>query len=572
MKYVINLFLALILIFSACTGESINPDTEVPVDPTEPEAPVDKETSTPCDYDFNSTSANDTLIIECSHDLNGQKIMLPENVIIDYKGGEIINGELNFKQAGIIDGRLLNHQLGVTGSVKLNSSTYTFDKNKWGIVEGIVSDEIALDNKNLFQRAINDVKRLGAINFNIDQLDAYFLVTSDRNLVLPFETSIHLPSNFNLKMADNANLRVQPNKYVRYNLLEIRGQSNVTITGGKLHGDRDKHDYTPIYDTNGRLRTTHEWGHLINISSGVDITISDVIMQNAAGDGLNIHSMKYAFDPEYIGSNNVLVTGCTFDSNRRNNMSITDGYNIIVENNSFLNAGVDTQYSEGTSPKCGIDVEAYRTRDDNGNLIEYQIAKDITIRNNIEKGSMASAFTIAIGQDITIENNTTENTIGFSLANGVRIINNVINAQADDVALKGGKPQNSETIFNNEISGNTVNSGNLGISIYNQDIDVYDNIIKNCKTGIMINDIIGSNIYGNKISSDVTNSYGIFTHIASADKVQIYENDINTTFKPIAFVNVNIEQGTEANQITLSNNELNGGEVSISNSNGIIVN
>ncbi|MBI9065475.1 MAG: hypothetical protein JEZ14_26050, partial [Marinilabiliaceae bacterium] len=526
--------------------------------------------NTPCDFDFTTINENDTLNIACTHDLKGENIFLPSNVVMNYNGGEIINGNLFFEEGGKIDGRLLNHQLEVGGKAKLKSTTFDFEKDKWDMVEGETSDDIALKNKENFQKAINDAKYLGAEVFKMDDLNACFLVTSERNLILAFETSIRIPSDFTLQMTTNTHLRVQPNPHIRYNLLDIREVSNVKVLGGNLIGDRDQHDYTPQI-INGIEKKTHEWGHLIDIASGENITIKNVNLSYASGDGINIHSTKHAFDAEYIGSNNITIFDCILDSNRRNNISITDGYNIIVENNRFLNAGIDTKNSKGTSPKAGLDVEAVRKRDADGNLVEYQIAKDIIIRNNEEKGGAGSAFIVAIGQDVTIENNSAENTVSFHLGNGIKIKDNTINTSDDDAAIVGGNHKASETVFNNEISGNTILGGSLGIVLYNRDTKVFNNKIKNCVTGIKISNLRDCDIYDNNITSSKENCYGIYTHVANADNVDIRNNYINIPYKPIAFVNVNIDSGHESNTVTVSNNELHGGKVSISNSNGIIL-
>jgi hypothetical protein len=527
----------------------------------------------PCDVDFHAVEPNATLNIGCIYDLEGETIALPSNVAVEYfPGGEIVNGTLVF-EGGTIDGRLLNYLLFVEGSVTLKSPTFVFEPPKWDMTEGEVSDEIALRNKEMLQRALQDTKSLGATVFQIDALDAYFLVTDETNLLYARDTSIKIPSDFTLQMTENTHLRVQPNRYVRYVLLHIRGVSNVNIQGGNLYGDREQHDYTPIV-VNDREYTTHEWGHLIDISTGVNVAIADVTMQNATGDGINIHSLLFTFDPDYVGSNNITISDCVFESSRRNNLSITDGYNILVENNTFLNAGIDTEFSEGTNPRYAIDVEAHRSRDENGELILYQVARDITIRNNTERGSVNGSFIVAIGQDVTIENNTTEGDMGFSLASGVIIRNNQLTGSdrtSGSPAMVAGSSDYSDTVYNNEISGNTIENYATGMVLYSQDVTVFENTINDCKTGISISDLKDAEIYSNTITSERETSYGIFAHVATVDNVLIRNNIISVPYKPIAFVNVNIEEGQENNVVTVRDNDLSGGEVSIHNSNGIVV-
>lgn len=568
MKNLIYLYFISALVFAAC-DDAISIEEEVITPPEEviPD-PIPDEENTPQDFDFKTTQANDTLNIAYSHDLGGQTINVASNVVFNHNGGEIVNGTLVF-QEGKIDGKLLNHKLKIKGKPALAGTTFKFEKSKWNIVEGEVSDEVALTNKETLQNVINDAKSLGAEVFQIDDLDAYFKISSDRNLITGRDDAIKIPSDFTLEMTENTHLRVQANRYARYQLLSILGVSNVTITGGNLHGDRDYHDYTPI-TVNGNTFTAHEWGHLISIETGINVKIDNVHLSHAAGDGVDIHSLKFAFDPDYVGSNNITVTDCVFDSNRRNNLSVTDGFNIIIENNTFLNAGVDTQLSHGVEPGCSVDVEAVRTRNASGELVFYQLAKDITIRNNTESGSKVGAFTVAIGMNVLIENNTVEGSIGFTFGSGVKIKGNKI-TKPRSAAISGGKPVYSDTVYGNEISGNIISNASLGIVLYNQDVKVFDNEIKNCKTGISVKNLKDAEIYNNTIESNISTSYGIYAHISTADNVAIRNNNINIPYKPIAFVNVNIEAGQENNTVTVSGNNLNGGKVSISNSNGIVV-
>jgi parallel beta-helix repeat protein len=569
MKNLFYLYFVSALLFVSC-DEAVGIEEEVITPPEEViPTPVPDDKNTPSDFDFTTMQPNDTLNIVYSHDLGGKSIVVPADVVINYNQGKLINGTLVFTQ-GKIAGELLNHKLKIHGKPSLTSTIFKFEKSEWEITEGEVSDAIALINKNTLENVIAEVKSYGVEVFQIDDLDAYFLISSDQNLINGRKEAISIPSDFSLEMTDNTHLRVQANRYLRYNLLNIMDVSNVKISGGNLYGDRDNHDYTPI-TVSGITYTAFEWGHLISIEAGVNIKITNVHLSDAVGDGLDIHSLGFAFESDYIPTNNITVSDCVFDGNRRNNLSITDGYNMLIENNTFINAGCDTQYSKGTAPGCGIDVEGYRKRDANGDLVLYQIAKDVIIRNNTEKGSKASAILVAIGQDITIENNTVEKNLGFSLANGVKIRNNTVTGKDIAASITGGSAKKSPTTYGNEISGNTLSSSRQGITVYNKGVKVYDNKISDCVTGISINNITDAEIYNNTIISRKANSYGILSHVASVNNVDIKNNDIDVSYKSIAFVNVNIEAGQLSNTVTVSGNELTGGKVSISNSNGIVV-
>ena len=557
MKNLFYLYFISSLLFASC-DEAISIDEEVI--PT----PIPDDKNTPSDYDFSTLQANDTLNIAYTHDLGGKSIEVPSNVVINYNKGEIVNGSLVFKEAKI-DGKLLNHKLIIQGTPSLTSSTFKFEKSKWEITEGEVLDAVALINKETLQKVIEDVKSYGAETFQIDELDAYFLISSERNLIVAHETAIKIPSDFTLEMSDNTHLRVQANKYIRYQLIDIRGVENVNLKGGNLHGDRDYHDYSSI-------NSTHEWGHLIDIATGSNITIENVLLRDGSGDGINIHSIYHTFRPEYIGSNNIKITGCIFDSNRRNNLSITDGNGIIVEKNTFDNAGIDTPYSEGTAPRCAIDVEAHREREREGELIYYQRAKNIIIRDNIEKNGARGAFLVSIGEDVLIENNTTENSIGFRVGTRVKIRKNKIKVGERKItAIVVGKSSYSDAIYGNEVSDNTIEGHSIGIHVLSQDISVFGNMIKDCGMGIFMRDLKDAEIYENIIRSDKVKSYGIRGFGGVIDNLTVRDNDIDVIYPPISFSWVNSKDADANNSVLIKNNDLKGRSVSIDNSNGIVV-
>ncbi|MRT93446.1 right-handed parallel beta-helix repeat-containing protein [Ancylomarina sp. 16SWW S1-10-2] len=570
MKNLICLYFISALLFTSC-DELISIDEEIitPEEEVIPTAESDDK-NTPSDYDFSTLQAGDTLNITYTHDLGGESIAIPAGVVINYNQGKLIHGTLVFTQ-GEIASELFNKDLKIEGKPTLQENTYKFITENWNITEGEINDATALVNKQVLENAIAEAKMYEAAIFEIDEIDAYFLVSMDKNFIPSKDAAISIPSDITIQMSEKTHLRVQGNKYKAYSLFGLRDVSNVTINGGNLYGDRDNHDYSPVVNPDGSIQYTHEWGYLIDIVTGINIKVENVKLSDATGDGIFIQSIGFTYNNDYKPSNNITITGCTFDSNRRNNLSITDGYNMLVENNLFLNAGVDTQYSKGTAPKCAIDIEAYRQRNSSGDLVLYQVAKDITIRNNISKGSVVSSFLVAIGQDIIIENNTVEKNLGFSLANGVKIRNNTVTGKDLSAAISGGVAKESLTTYGNEISGNIVSSSRQGIIVYNKGVKVFDNIISDCSTGISIKDMTDAEIYNNTITSRKANCYGIFVHVASVNNVEIKNNDIDVSYQSIAFINVNLEVGQLSNTVSVSGNELSGGKVSVSNSNGIVV-
>ncbi|MEN3324131.1 right-handed parallel beta-helix repeat-containing protein [Mariniflexile soesokkakense] len=575
------LFLSISLI--SCNNEElfVEPTADVVVD-DETNQPNDEtsekdntppvDASSPCEFNLNSVQPNSTVIINCSLDLGGQTINLPNNVTIVYEGGEIINGTLNFSGGNVISGDLLNSTLTIGGSKPLlKDPVFNFIPSRWGIVEGKVSDAVALSNRNILNSMFSQVKNLGVNTFRIDKMDAYFLVSKTDNFPPKYRMGdIFLPSNFNLVMTDNTHLRVQPNGFTYYNLLAVYEESNVTITGGHLHGDREEHTYIGEGGVTG-----HGASVLLNLEAAANVTVDGVDFQYATADGILIKAVGFSFNPDYNPSRDILIKNCVLNMSRRNNISIVNAHDVIIENCQILNAGVATSKTVGTLPKLGIDIEALRDRDANGNFIMYEIVKNVIIRNNVERGSVSGGFLVAIGDDTIIENNDMENSIGYGLSTGVKIRNNKITGTSakhlNTAAIGAGDP-NSDTCYNNEVSGNIVKGYEIGVSLYARDAKIYDNTLENLRYGIFItnNKVKNTDIYNNTIKSSVANSFGFYAQLTALDNINITGNKIDVKSNAIAFVNINLGSGENNNKVNVNNNSIMSSRaVSVENSLGI---
>ncbi|WP_031428735.1 right-handed parallel beta-helix repeat-containing protein [Flavimarina sp. Hel_I_48] len=475
--------------------------------------------------------SNTTLDLDCLSDLGGKTINLPKGANLKYDGGSLSNGILNF-DGGTIDGRLLSKGLKITGNVQLSNNTVQFNPSQWGIVQGWTSRNNAKENKLAIREAIDQVKELGGNTLEIGTMDAYLYVGNeyDNPNWYSAEEGVSIPSNFTLKMSDNTHLRVYPNNHERYALLGMRGVTNAKVEGGHLHGDRDSHTYGG---------GSHEWGILFEIEGAQNSTVQNVSMSEAAGDGMTIHSLKFTWQDDYQPAKNITIDGCLFDTNRRNNLSITDGQNLIVENSTFKDAGVDTDKSKGTNPRFGIDVEAHRERV-NGKIKYYERVDGLIIRNNVESGSQRGGFLVSIGDNVVFEGNQMEQSISYKYSKGTIIRNNTFKAKKKGNlnAIRGGI-SGTETISNNKIYGNTMEDYDLGIILYGRENTVYDNKIINCNEGIFVKDIKFNKINGNVVKSDINGSRGIFAHFTTIEDSEFNSNEIDVLGAPFNFTYVN---------------------------------
>lgn len=507
----------------------------------------------PCAFGLDDIKGSSTVSIDCVVDLGGKTIDLEPNVNFDFNNGDIINGTLNFN-GGIIDGRLLNNTLTIKGDAQLKADNFEFIPEQWGVVEGNVTREQALVNRVNFENALESVSDIGGTTFEIDDFDAFFNVSDyavpNTPFFYPGQEAINIPGDFNLVMSDNTHIRTYPNARSQFVLMSIEDVKNVNVTGGNLYGDRDEHDYSS--------GESHERGHCLQVRGAQNINVTGTTMKDGVGDGLLITGIKFTFEPDYNPSRNVTINECTFDGNRRNNLTIGDGYDLIVENSLFLRAGVDTPYSQGANPRHAIDIEADRRRDANGNLVFYQKVDGVIIRNNVEREGGRGGFICSIGDNVTFEGNDMQRSISYKLASGTRIKNNTFTYDPNfhaDVAVIGGSSRTT-TISDNEVSGNTITGYNSGIRIYGANHDVYENEIFNCTIGLTGNDVKNTKYRNNLVQSASQLDRGIAFNSTTLDQVEFTGNTIDVGNEPIRFTGINMGTGQELFCANLIDNDI----------------
>ena len=314
------------------------------------------------------------------------------------------------------------------------------------------------------------------------------------------------------------------------------------------------------------------------------MTVQNTTLMDAGGDGLDINALGHTFLSYYTYCHDILVLNNKFIRNRRNGLSITDGRDIIIEGNEFIDSGVHTVLSQGTAPGFAIDVEAVRGSNPSG---PYEIAEDIIIRNNTETGSRVGGMTIHTGDRVTIEDNIMENSLSYSTSIGSIIRNNTITSTTDKTsnsnsAITAGREDRYDRNYGNKVYGNTIIGFSTGIMMTNTDLEVYNNTIIDCKTGLLFQTIRNSKVYGNTIKSTRASSDGIVTHptVQYIDDITIgsgvneantvdKENIIEVTRTPLKFVGINNESGQENYKIIIKNNRINSTNTStISNTHG----
>jgi hypothetical protein len=148
------------------------------------------------------------------------------------------------------------------------------------------------------------------------------------------DSGLDIGSNKTLTFLKGSELRLKPSSKKSYNIISLKGVSNVTISNAVIKGDRYSH-----------IGTEGEYGMGIAIRGSRNIKIFNSRITNCWGDGIYIGQERNSST-----SKNILIKDAYLKSNRRDGISIISVDGLVLEN---IYAG----YQDGTKPMCGINFE-----------------------------------------------------------------------------------------------------------------------------------------------------------------------------------------------------------------------
>lgn len=467
---------------------------------------------TDCDYDFTETPEDAFLVITCDHDLGGEEVQLPGSATLAYDGGSIRNGRLRLNGARI-DGALLNPtlELGLRSGGAILDPYFVFDKERWEMVEGEATDEVAIRNRANMRMALDQVGDLGGETFVVGALDV-FLDVADGPYHLRF---LALPSDFHFQMSDATHLRVQPNENWEYSILTMQETSNVRISGGHLWGDR----YTHRYIEGSR----HDQGLGMYVLGAVDVIIENVTANQFTGDGLVVGVSTRRNDDgtpkdDHQYAANVIVRDCTFDENRRNGLALIDVEGIVLErlrvtNTALGDSDVDGP-SAGTSPRVGIQIEPFQPAVSEGSdeLRILEEVTDVVVRDSIFEGNYGADLNFFKCHRAEAYNNTFGSSLVTIAAFEVHVHDNDFVADGERARAINIAPRirqdGSHFVRDWIVEDNNISGYENGIAIGGENQRIESNVIATTGTGILLLEGVNVRFIDNELTSLASGSIG----------------------------------------------------------------
>lgn len=170
--------------------------------------------------------------------------------------------------------------------------------------------------------------------------------------------SLRIPGNVVLLLDPGVTLRDSGHLGPSDRLINIF-QDNVLVKGTGARIIANRQDYT-----------TGEQRHGVMIYGAANVVIDGVESSGHGGDGFYIGTPGGKSAPH-----NIVLTHCLASNNRRQGLSITGGRQIIVADCTF-------QYTKGTAPQFGVDVEPNNPQD----ILEHIVLLRPTTRANNSGG------------------------------------------------------------------------------------------------------------------------------------------------------------------------------------------
>ena len=250
--------------------------------------------------------------------LGGNQVNLPQDVILNFCGGFVYNGEL------------------IGNNTKVNFTPACIGSDV--VITGTWETPYISSNVLTQPESVNALKTLcsflSADSFNtLHILPGNYTFTPTKNA----DKLITLKSN--TKLIIDGVLSITPNGYPNYSIVRLDNLKNVEITGaGKIVGDADEHDYITT-------QSTHEWGMCINAAGCEKLFIHDIVLEDATGDGIEI-SESSTKEPKQV-----CIERCSISHCGRQGISVTAGEQIKIRG-----CKIDDIYR--TLPRAAVDIEA----------------------------------------------------------------------------------------------------------------------------------------------------------------------------------------------------------------------
>lgn len=274
---------------------------------------------------------------------------------------------------------------------------------------GIIGDGTT-DQRKALQSILDEIDQasggiiyLPAGTYMVDSISQDSKYSDPHSLLVPTAVQgLQMHSNTTLLMDKDASLKAIPNKYWNYLVLNALHVENVNVLGGSIIGDRPNHDMSNpnmTWNNSKGFNSPYygEWGTGFSSSHSNHVNVFNVHFKDFWGDGISLFAENAeANSGAESQANNIHISYCTFNHNRRQGISVGHANNVEIDHSIFAN-------TNGTGPGAGIDLEPGGGSTE---IVENINIHDNVFINNNNAGITAYAASKSHVRNIHIYNNT----------------------------------------------------------------------------------------------------------------------------------------------------------------------
>lgn len=297
-------------------------------------------------------------VIKKQYDLNGETISFPEEMVLKFAGGKLMNGVIDGNRSKIIsnqDTPLFGENITINGSwivPDIYDTWFEFEQDSCSASNGLISNMLALasdsiDNQINFNRNVTyyiEHPYVGDVQIG-DQVSFEYTETGSRKFHyreifdddFSYLRIFTIPSN--VRICINSHLQLLPTELGAYFIFWGKGKENITIYGnGSIAGDRVKHKYSTTF-RKGNKTYYGEWGMILTFLNCYNVVVKDITLCDSFGDCLMFMGDDTKGNKIPRLGQNFIAENVKVISSRRQGFAL-GGHNIIIKNCHFENCGI----------------------------------------------------------------------------------------------------------------------------------------------------------------------------------------------------------------------------------------
>ena len=315
-------------------------------------------------------SAKGSFVVRKDYNLKGERLVIPQGIVLVISGGSLDNGELQGTNSELkvsANRPVFGLNLIISGTwnvPEVHDVWFSFDKSPTFVSNQVINNLLAFSNDyskchiffeedrtyffELPYKGRTDIGDMVSSQIvNGKKKRNYSEIINDEYSFLRVFT---IPSNTHVTI--NSTLKMLPTNVGAYFVFWEYGKENVLIDGnGIIAGDNDWHRYDSPFA--GKYYYG-EWGHLFKCLRCSNFIFKDITLSDSFGDCIIYSGSPYVYETNPRWASNLTLDNVKILRARRNGVAI-GARHVRIHGCHFESCGIESV--KGTAPRSAIDFE-----------------------------------------------------------------------------------------------------------------------------------------------------------------------------------------------------------------------